>query len=82
MTVTGGRRRTRVGRGRTYENMHLGKHVVGLNEFVGDTHALGLHGVVDAVGVGADVGWGRIRRRKGRRRRGGLTVIVVRNPSF
>ena len=38
--------------------MHLWKHIVCLNEFVGDTHALGLHGVVDAVGVGADVGWG------------------------
>ena len=29
----------------TYEDLHLGEHVVGGDELVGDAHALGLHGV-------------------------------------
>ena len=44
--------------GETYEDVHLGQHVVCGYEFVGDAHALWFHGVGDTVGVCADVGWG------------------------
>lgn len=43
--------------GITYEDVHFRKHVVCLDELVGDTHSLRLHGMMDPVGVGTDVGW-------------------------
>ena len=49
--------RAQVERERTYKYVHLGRHIDGLNEFMGNTHALWLHGMMNAVGVGANVGW-------------------------
>ena len=45
------------GGGETYEDVHLGQHVVCGYELVGDAHALWFHGVGDTVGVCANVGW-------------------------
>ena len=49
--------RTRIDREITYKNVHFRKHVICLNKLMGDTHALWLHGMVNAVGVRANVGW-------------------------
>ena len=40
----------------TYEDVHLGKHVVCGHEFVCDAHPLRLHSVGEAICVRADVG--------------------------